>query len=246
MSADHIHVYGHDLVTEIMGRWTFADVTFAAITGGTRPNSAQARMIDVLLTTFVDHGVTPSSLATRLTLLGAPEAMQAAIAAGLCGAGSRYLGTMQLAAELLSSTLKEHGSSPDAAQIATLAEELVRAHRKSGTPIPGLGHPEHKSGDPRTPKLMEIAQELGIAGVHCQLLMAVGEAFGRITGRVLPVNAAGLSGGIVVDMGLPPVAARGLAVVSRAAGLVGVVLSEMRDPSAQSIWDGLRSGERRE
>jgi len=239
MSADHIHVYGHDLVTEVMGQWTFAEITYAAITGGTRPNSAQARMIDVLLTTFVDHGVTPSSLATRLTLLGAPEAMQAAIAAGLCGAGSRYLGTMQLAAELLSSTLKGHGPI-DAAQTATLAQQIVQSHRQSRTPIPGLGHPEHKGGDPRTPKLMEIARDLGIAGVHCQLLMAMGEAFTRITGRVLPVNAAGLSGAIVVDMGLPPEAARGLAVVSRAAGLVGVVLSEMRDPSAQSIWDGLR------
>jgi citrate synthase len=240
MSSDQIHVYGHDLVAEVMGRWTFADVTFAAITGGTRPTPAQARMIDVLLTTFVDHGVTPSSLATRLTLLGSPEAMQAAIAAGLCGAGSRYLGTMQLAAELLLSTLKGHGLQIDASQIAALAEKIVQAHRHSRTPIPGLGHPEHKGGDPRTPKLLEIAEELGIAGMHCRLLLALGDAFARETGRVLPVNAAGMSGAIVVDMGLPPVAARGLAVVSRAAGLVGVVLSEMSHPTAQRIWDGLR------
>ena len=54
------------------------------------------------------------------------------------------------------------------------------------------------------------------------------------------MNAAGLAGAIVVDMGLPPVAARGLAVVSRAAGLAGVVLSELREPTAQGIWDGLR------
>ena len=33
----------------------------------------EARMIDVLLTTFVDHGVTPSSLTTRLTLLVHPR-----------------------------------------------------------------------------------------------------------------------------------------------------------------------------
>ena len=64
--------------------------------------------------------------------------------------------------------------------------------------------------------------------------------FASITGKRLPVNAAGLSGAIIIDMGLPPEAARGLAVISRAAGLVGIVLSEMRSPSAQGIWDGLR------
>ena len=70
MGEDSIIVYGHNLVTEVMGQWTFAELTYAAMTGGTRPSAAQTRMIDVLLTTFVDHGVTPSSLATRLTPAG--------------------------------------------------------------------------------------------------------------------------------------------------------------------------------
>ncbi len=197
-------------------------------------------MIDVLLTTFVDHGVTPSSLATRLTLLGAPEAMQAAIAAGLCGAGSRYLGTMQSAGEMLVDALREHGGAADAAAVQQVAHKVVAAYRANRRQIPGLGHPEHKSGDPRTPKLLQIASETRVAGVHCDLLLAIADAFAVATGRALPLNAAGLAGAIVVDMGLPPVAARGLAVVSRAAGLAGVVLSELREPRAQAIWDELR------
>ena len=236
MSEDKITVYGHDLVHEIMGQWTFAEVVFAALVGGQRPSAQQARMIDVLLTTFVDHGVTPSSLATRLTLLGAPEAMQAAIAAGLCGAGSRYLGTMQIAAEMLSGALEGN----DQADLSGIASALVQQYRAAKRQLPGLGHPEHKSGDPRTPKLMEIARETGSAGRHCKLLFSISDAFTETTGRQLPVNAAGLSGAIVADMGLSAVAARGLAVISRAAGLVGIVISEMREPTAQTIWDGLR------
>lgn len=241
MSDDVIQVYGRDLVRDVMGQWSFAELTFAAISGGARPTPAQARMIDVLLTTFVDHGVTPSSLATRLTLLGAPEAMQAAIAAGLCGAGSRYLGTMQLAGEMLVDAIAANGGDVhDAATIDRIAHDLVARYRAERRQVPGLGHPEHKQGDPRTPKLMAIARETGVAGSHCALLFAIGSAFNNASGRDLPVNAAGLSGAIVVDMGLPPVAGRGLAVVSRAAGLVGVVMSEMRQPTAQGIWDGLR------
>lgn len=234
MSEDVIEVYGHDLVHEVMGQWSFAELAYAALTGGTRPTASQAKMVDVLLTTFVDHGVTPSSLATRLTLLGSPEAMHAAIAAGICGAGSRYLGTMQSAGELLVDALQRHPVVEDAAR------EVVSQSRTDRIPIPGLGHPEHKTGDPRTPKLSDIARANGCFGPHCQLLFAIGNAFAETTGRSLPVNAAGLAGAIVVDMGLPPVAGRGLAIVSRAAGLVGVVLSEKRNPTAQKIWDDLR------
>lgn len=240
MSADTIVVYGHDLVNEIIGRWSFAELVYAAITDGSRPTAAQARLIDVLLTTFVDHGVTPSALAARLTFLGAPEAMQAAVAAGLNGAGSRYLGTMQQAAEILRDAVLEHKVSRSDPRLSAIACGIVDAYRMAARPIPGLGHPEHKSGDPRTPALMRIARETELAGVHCELLFALGEAFRQRSGKQLPVNAAGMAGAIVIDMGLPPEAAKGLALIGRAGGLVGVVLSELRQPTAQQIWDGLR------
>lgn len=240
MIEDRIDVYGHDLVHQIMGQWTFAETVYSAMTGGERPTPEQGRMIDVLLTTFVDHGVTPSSLATRFTLLGAPDAMQAAIAAGLCGAGSRYLGTMQLTADMLVSAMRAAG--PDA-DFPELARQLVDSFRAEGRALPGLGHPQHKSGDPRTPKLMQIAEETGFAGDHCRLLLEIADAFAQTTGKNLPVNAAGLTGAIVADMGLPPEAGRGLAIIARAAGLVGVVLHEIRAPQAQGLWDMLRHKE---
>ena len=44
MSEDVIQVYGHDLVKDIIGQWSFAELAFAAMTGGTRPTAHQARM----------------------------------------------------------------------------------------------------------------------------------------------------------------------------------------------------------
>src|SRR4051812_17457206 len=68
-------------------------------------------MLDALLVTLADHGVTPSSMAARLTLLGAPEAMQAAVAAGLCGAGSRFLGTLENSARVLGEAVADNNAS---------------------------------------------------------------------------------------------------------------------------------------
>ena len=186
MSADKIVVYGHDLVEQVMGQWSFAELTYAALTGGTRPTPHQARMIDVLLTTFVDHGVTPSSLATRLTLLGAPEAMQAAIAAGLCGAGSRYLGTMQLAGEMLSRLSGKSTTPVIRLAIRQVAlKSSIRIARASAR-CRASAIQSTRQGDPRTPKLLQIASETQVAGVHCDLLLAIADAFAAATGRNLP------------------------------------------------------------
>lgn len=240
MSEDKIVVYGHDLVEDIIGKWSFAEIMFAAVNHGVRPTAQQARMIDVLLTTFVDHGVTPSSLVTRLTLLGAPESMQSAIAAGLCGAGSRYLGTMQAAGDMLVAAVLSAPMESEKVEISELARNLVDQYTLEKRFLPGLGHPEHKGGDPRTPKLAAIAKETGTFGRHCELMFQLAAEFTARTNRRLPVNAAGLSGAIIADMGLPSEAGRGIALVARSAGLVGVVLSEIRQPTAQGIWDGLR------
>ena len=162
--------------------------------------------------------------------------MQAAVAAGLCGAGDRYLGTMQSAGEMLRDAV---GGATDSPDVSTLARQVIDQYRSSRRAIPGVGHPEHKTGDPRTPRLAQLARETKCAGVHMDLMLAIGDQLSS-DGRLLPVNAAGLSGAIVLDMGLPPEAGRGLAIVSRAAGLAGVVLAEIRQPSAQYIWDQLR------
>ena len=86
-TADRIVVRGLDLPGEILGRLNLGDMAFLELTGRV-PNENESRMFNALVVTLVEHGVTPSALVARLTYLGAPEAMQAAVAAGLCGLGS--------------------------------------------------------------------------------------------------------------------------------------------------------------
>jgi citrate synthase len=238
---DRIPVAGYDLVDDLIGKVSFTDLTYLLITDGDLPNEDHRAIIDALLVTFADHGVTPSSLAARLTLLGAPEAFQSAVAAGLSGVGSRYLGTLENSAEFLQRAIEESGGE----DISILARSLVTRERAAGRFIPGFGHPEHKRGDPRVPRLIEVTKRHGGFGVHCQLLLEVGNAIAEDLRRSLPPNAAGFGGAMISDLGWPPASARGIALIARTAGLVGQLLDEQRKPTAQLIWDGLRDRESR-
>ena len=105
--------------------------------------------------TLVEHGVTPSALAARLTYLGAPEAMQAAVAAGLCGLGSVFVGSTEGCEDAFRSLRIRRRDRPGRTQ---------EHHRRAPKRSPGLGHPLHKPIDPQEPRLFEIARETGFYG----------------------------------------------------------------------------------
>src|SRR3954468_9513349 len=103
-TVDRITVRGKDLPGEILGHLNFGDMAFLELMGRV-PNEKESKLFNALVVTLVEHGITPSALAARLTYLGAPEAMQAAVAAGLCGLGSVFVGSMEGVAKMLSEGL---------------------------------------------------------------------------------------------------------------------------------------------
>lgn len=210
-TTDRIVVRGKDLPGEILGRLNLGDMAFFELTGKF-PDEKQSRLFNAMAVTLVEHGITPSALAARMTFLGAPEAMQAAVAAGLCGLGSVFVGSMEGAAKLLSS--------------GKTAKEIIAENRR----IPGLGHHLHKPVDPRAVRLFEIARETGYYGKYCALMEAIGKEKGMV------VNATGAIGALACELGLDWRAVRGIGVMARAVGLVGHLLEESREPIAETVW----------
>ncbi|KDP84763.1 citrate synthase [Cupriavidus sp. SK-3] len=235
-TPDRITLRGRDLATEVIGKLDFVQ-TLCLVALGRLPGAAEARMIDTLLVTAVDHGLTPSAISARMTWLGAPESLQGAVAAGLLGAGERFLGTVQNMAELLLQEGASLAADADAAAMAEHARRIVAACRSAGKPIPGVGHPIHAQGDPRVPVLMETASANGFHGKYCRLALALGDACGDDTRRVLPLNAAGAIGAILAEMGLDPLFGRGLALIGRCAGLVAHLIEEREQPVGQQVWN---------
>jgi citrate synthase len=214
-TRERIVVRGKDLPRDILGTLNLGDMAWFELTGSF-PNEKQSRMFNAMAVTLVEHGVTPSALAARLTYLGAPEAMQAAVAAGLCGLGSVFVGSMEGCAKMLSEAIRESKE----------AKAVVAETQR----IPGLGHPLHKPADPRTVRLFEIARETGFYGQYCALIEAIGKMKG------LPVNATGAIGALACELGLDWRAVRGIGVMARAIGLVGHLLEESRRPMAGAVW----------
>lgn len=231
-TADAIGVHGYDLTKEIIGRIDLGGMAFLSITGR-MPDSNESRMINALLVTLVEHGMTPSAIAARMTYTGAPEALQASIAAGLLGLGSVFVGSTETAARMVGEGI---AGRREGETLRQLADRIVDEFRQSGRQIPGVGHPIHKPIDPRTPRLFSIARATGFSGEHVQLLKLVSARAEKVYGRSLPINATGAIGAISCEMGLPWQACRGLAVIARSVGLTGHLLEEARRPMGKEIW----------
>ena len=102
--------------------------------------------------------------------------------------------------------------------------------------VPGLGHPVHKSGDPRTPVIFRIADEEGVLGPHLKLFDAIGRVHPQVLNKTLPLNGAGVCGAALADLGFPPAILRGFALLARTAGLLGHLAEEMRQPVGMQIY----------
>jgi citrate synthase len=231
-TADRIVVRGHDLAEDLLGKVSLGDVAFLELKGRL-PTAQESIVFNALAVTLVEHGMTPSAMAARLTYFGAPESLQGAVAAGLLGIGDRFGGSVEGAARMLQEALQD---APPDADLQVLAKGIVSRHRETKQPIPGLGHPVHKTVDPRTPRLFALAAENGLSGRHVELMKLVSEEAARSAGRPLPVNATGAIGAIASELELPWRVCRGLAVMARAIGLVAHVQEEMQEPLAAEMW----------
>jgi citrate synthase len=220
--ADSITVMGRDLSKELLGQATFTELAFLLVQRR-MPSAAETRLFDAVLISLADHGLTPTVLAARLTHTGAPESLQGAVAAGLLGAGSVFLGVVEDTVRFLDA-------------VGDDVEGGVAREIEAGRRIPGLGHPVHKVQDPRTPRIYAIAEETGLTGRYLARLREVSAAHAKETGRELPINGAGVAGAALADLGFPAALLRGFALLARTAGLLGHLAEELQSPIGMRLY----------
>jgi citryl-CoA lyase len=212
-----IRIRGYDIV-ELMGNRSFAEVAYLTLRGEL-PSPAEARMMDAILASSVDHGVTPpSSLAAR-TVISGGNPLNAAVAGGVLTIGDVHGGAIEQCARILQEWAARSGNPEN------LAGQLLDHLAERKARMPGYGHRLHKT-DPRTIRLFEMARELGFRGKHQELAVAVEKEFAR-KGKSLPINVDGAIGAIISDMGFDWRLGKGFFVISRTVGLVAQAYEEL-------------------
>ncbi len=224
--AATILVRGRDLARELMGHVNFTDYFWLLLTGS-MPEPPQRRLLDATLVAIAEHGLVPSVQASRMTYAAAPEALQGAVAAGLLGCGSVVLGSAESAGQFFASIAAR---SADETQLESVCAEVVREYRAARRAIPGFGHPLHKQADPRASRLFAIATEAGTAGRHQRIALTVESLLPRLLGKALAVNVSGAIPAVLLDVGFPLGALKGVPLLARTAGLIAHLLEESERP----------------
>src|ERR687883_820626 len=93
-------IRGHDLTEDLVGKIPFSDMTYLMLVGRF-PTDGERRMADALLVILVEHGMVSSVVSARFCYSTAPEAMQAAVACSILGAGSVHLGSSEWSAKMI-------------------------------------------------------------------------------------------------------------------------------------------------
>jgi citrate synthase len=223
-----ITVRGYDLTSELIGSLSFTEFFFLHVTGK-KPNENQRFFLDALLVTIAEHGLTPTVQAARMTLAAAPDALQGAVAAGILGCGTVVLGTSELCAALLREAANRAAGKSETERDAIVLD-LTRAVKARGERLPGFGHPLHRPVDPRTERLLALADQRRAAGVHVDLLRRFGKAAAAVWGKPLVMNVSGPIAAILLDLDFPDSAVKGIPILARTAGIIGHLAEERESP----------------
>jgi citrate synthase len=241
-NEEAILVRGRDLARELVGTISFTEHFWLLLTGAL-PSKAQLRVLDATLVAIAEHGLVPSVQVARMTLAGAPEALQGAVAAGILGCGSVVLGSSEVAGRFLVDVAAKAADG----NLEQAVTEVVRDFRAAGRAIPGYGHPLHRGYDPRARRLLEVATDAGAAGRHVEIANTIEKLLPQLLGRSLTLNVSGAIPAVLLDCGYPLLALKGVPLLARTAGLIAHLLEEqqraigfvMSHAAAQAIdYDG--------
>jgi citrate synthase len=212
---DRVEVRGRDLSAELMGRLGFTEYFHLLLTGR-EPTEEQRFFLDLVLVALAEHGMMPTNVAARMTLAADPEALQGAVAAGILGVGPVIVGTAAECARLLQS-----GEEP---------LEAARRIHAAGEKVPGFGHPVHQPVDPRAERILELADERGVAGPAMARARALRGAVAEVWGKQLPMNVSMAMAAVMLDVGFELASIEAVPILARAAGLLAHLAEERENP----------------
>lgn len=222
---EKIYVRGKDLV-DLSSKASFAAAIYL-ILKGELPNEKAEKMLSSMLVISIDHGVEPSSVVAARNIYSAGSPVQAAVAGGVLAFGEYHGGAIEAAMENFNAYADKS------------AGDLIDEFKSQDKRVAGFGHKlykrsfssnkrsfsSNKGEDPRTVKLIEIADELGFDGKYVKFAQSVSEEFKKRE-KDLPLNIDGIIAALLLEMGFSSKVGKGIFIIARVPGLVAHVVEE--------------------
>ncbi len=209
-------------IDELMGCINFAQGVFLAIKGEL-PRDEEAKMLDAMLVSSIDHGVTPPSCLAARTIASTGAPLNAALAGGILAISRYHGGAIEDSMRVIQEAVRRKREIRNTQE--EMASIIVKEYREKHKRLPGFGHRIHTS-DPRTNKKFQIASDLGIAGEYVEIPKALEGAIEKSSGKSLPINVDGAIAALLCEMEFPPELANAFFIMARIPGLVAHVYEE--------------------
>jgi citrate synthase len=208
-------------IDELMGRVTFGQAVYLALKGEL-PSPEVGKLMDAMLVSSLDHGATPPSALAAHTVASTGATLNASIAAGVLSINRYHGGAIEDGMRLFLAAIERlNETAPHELASQMLAELKARGQRASG-----FGHRVH-TDDPRTRRLLEMADELGVSGKGVMMARAFEDALEASMGRRLPLNVDGALAALLVDLDFPPELGNAFFIIARVTGLAAHAHEEM-------------------
>jgi len=209
-------------VDELLGKISFSQAVYLVLKGEL-PGKDVGKLIDAILVSSVDHGAGPPSVLTARTVASTGAELNSAVAAGVLAISRFHGGAIEEAMILFQDIARRMEEKKNSE--ADAAREVLRELKAEKKRASGFGHRVHTS-DPRTARLFQLAEDLGLAGIHVKICRAVEQVLAEETGRSLPANVDGAIAALLCDLDIPSEIGNAFFIISRVAGLVAQVHEE--------------------
>ncbi len=224
IKKDEIRIQGYRL-DELMGKRSFGDMVFLMLKGEL-PRDNEGRMMDIMLVSCIDHGVTPPSTLAALTSASTGAPYNGALAAGILSINEHHGGAIENSMRMLMELKEILDSSQDSGRDFTAAVgKLLDIYKNENRKLPGFGHRIHKN-DPRTGKLLDFADEFGLSDSWVRLLTGLKDGIQKSIGKDLPINVDGAIAALLLELEIAPELANSFFIMARVPGLVAHIHEE--------------------
>jgi citrate synthase len=209
-------------VDELIGRTGFGQMVYLLLKGE-MPEENTSKMIEAILVSSIDHGTTPPSVLSALTVASTGAPLNASAAAGILSISAYHGGAIEDCMHILQNAVEIKNNTKHGFEEA--AKEIIQTYRSEKKRLAGFGHRLH-TNDPRKNKLFSVAEENGLFGDFCRMANTIASQLEKITGKQLPLNVDGAIAALLCEMDFDPVLANGFFMIARMPGLIAHIYEE--------------------